>query len=291
VVIGEHFARIKTMMNDHGVQVNSAAPSTPVKITGLSGLPSAGSEFVVVKNEKEAKELSEKRALGTRQLAMQTKRGSIESMLANSEVVKKILPIILKADVQGSLEALKTSLMKIVTTKVELMFISSSVGEISESDVALAAASKAAIIGFHTDIESHAEPLIKEKHVKIIMQDVIYHVVDEVKLLMKAQLDKVAKEEISGKALIKAVFKASALGTIAGCQVTEGSIKRNNQVRIFRGADLIWKGSISSLKRVKDDVREVTKGQECGIVLQGFSNFLEGDIIEGFDVIYLEQEL
>ena len=292
VVIGEHFAKIKTMMNDHGQQVDSAAPSSPVKITGLSGLPSAGSEFVVVKNEKEAKELSEKRALGTRQLAMQTKRGSIESMLANSsEGVKKILPVILKADVQGSLEALKTSLTKIVTNKVELMFISASVGEISESDVALANASKAAIIGFHTDIESHAEPLIKEKHVKVIMQDVIYHVVDEVKLLMKAQLDKIAKEEISGKALIKAVFKASALGTIAGCQVTEGSIKRNNQVRVYRENEVIWKGHISSLKRVKDDVREATKGQECGIVLQGYNEFKDGDIIEGFDIIYLEQEL
>jgi translation initiation factor IF-2 len=292
VVIGEYFARVKTMMNDLGKQVDTAGPSTPVKITGLSGLPEAGSEFIVVKNEKEAKELSEKRAMGSRQLAMQTKRGSIESMLAKSqEGVKKYLPVILKADVQGSLEALKTSLMKIASQKVELIIISASVGEISESDVSLAAASKASIIGFHTDIESHAEPLIKEKNVKIVMQDVIYHVVDDVKLLMKAQLDKIAKEEPSGKALIKAVFKASSLGMIAGCQVTEGTIKRNNHVRIHRDQEVIWKGSISSLKRVKEDVREVSKGQECGIVLQGFSEFNEGDIIETYDIVYLEQEL
>jgi translation initiation factor IF-2 len=207
LVIGDEFARVKTMMNDLGHQVEEAGPSCPVKITGLSGLPVAGSEFIVVKNEKEAKELSEKRALGSRQLAMQAKRGSIESLLAKSqEGVKKYLPVILKADVQGSLEALKTSLLKIPSTKVELIFISATVGEISESDVALAAASKAAIIGFHTDIESHAEPLIKEKNVKVVMQDVIYHVVDDVKLLMKAQLDKIAKEEPAGKALIKEVF-------------------------------------------------------------------------------------
>jgi translation initiation factor IF-2 len=123
------------------------------------------------------------------------------------------------------------------------------------------------------------------------MQDVIYHVVDDVKLLMKAQLDKIAKEEPSGKALIKAVFKASSLGMIAGCQVTEGTIKRNNHVRIHRDQEVIWKGSISSLKRVKEDVREVSKGQECGIVLQGFSEFNEGDIIETYDIVYLEQEL
>jgi translation initiation factor IF-2 len=292
VVIGEHFARIKTMMNDHGAQISEAGPSTPVKITGLSGLPLAGSEFIVVKNEKEAKELSEKRALGSRQLAMQTKRGSIESMLAKSqEGVKKYLPLILKADVQGSLEALKTSLLKIPSEKVELIFISSSVGEITESDVSLAAASKAAIVGFHTHIESHAEPLIKEKNIKIVMEDVIYHVVDALKLLMKAQLDKIAKEEPSGKALIKAVFKASSLGLIAGCQVIEGSIKRSNQVRIHRGEEVIWKGTISSLKKVKEDVKEVSKGHECGIVLQGFSEIKEEDIIEGYEIIYLEQEL
>jgi len=292
LVIGDHFARIKTLMNDLDQHIEEAGPSSAVKITGLSGLPLAGSEFIVVKNEKEAKELSEKRSMGSRQLAMQSKRGTVESMLQKSaEGPKKILPLILKADVQGSLEALKTSLLKIPSTKVELNIISTSVGEISESDVALAAASKAAIIGFHTDIESHAESLVKEKSVKVILQDVIYHVVDDVKLIMKAQLDKIAKEEITGKAEIKAVFKASALGNIAGCQVIEGTIKRNNHCRLYRGDQVIWKGPFASLKRVKEDVREVSKGMECGILLSGYSDFKPGDIIEAYDVIYLEQEL
>jgi translation initiation factor IF-2 len=165
------------------------------------------------------------------------------------------------------------------------------VGQISESDVQLAAASKAIILGFHTPIESHVESTVKELGVRVLLHDIIYHAVDDVRALMLALLDKITQEKDVGKAEVKAVFKSSQLGLIAGCQVLDGTISRSNQIRVMREGKQIWKGAIASLKRHKDDVREVTKGAECGILLQGFTDILQGDILEAFEVIYLSQEL
>lgn len=291
IVFTQDFARVKTMHDEHGKELTEAGPSTPVKITGLSGLPSAGSEFIVVKNEKEARDLSHQRTLGVRHAQLQqVKRAGVESLMQKGPE-KKILNLILRADVQGSVEALKTSLLKIASTKVELNILSTGVGDITESDIELAAASKATIIGFHTKVAAHAESVIKETKVAVKLHDIIYHAVDNVRDLMQAQLDKIPQENETGSALVKATFKASQLGVIAGCQVTDGTIRRNNSIRVMRNNQMVWKGPIASLKRVKEDVREVGKGVECGILLQGFNDAKPGDILQAFEITYLEQQL
>jgi len=160
-----------------------------------------------------------------------------------------------------------------------------------ESDIQLASASKATIIGFHTQIESHAESFIKQLKVKVRLHDIIYHAVDDVKEMMVALLDKIAQENDVGEAEVKAIFKSSHLGSIAGCQVTDGIIKRSSHIRVVRDKEVLWKGPIASLKRVKEDVREVSKGHECGILLQGFTTFKEGDLLQAYDVTYLTPEL
>lgn len=293
LVFAEHWGRVKTMREEFDNNLTEAPPSTPIEITGLSGLPEAGQEFIVVPSEKEAREIAEARMIGMRQLYLQqTKKTSIESLFQQAaDKAKKVLNVVLRADVQGSVEALKTALLKIESEKVEIAVISTGVGEISESDVLLAAASKAILIGFHTQIESHAESLIKQHGVHYILHDVIYHAIDDVKGLMAGLLDKIGQETEKGKAEIKATFKASQLGNIAGCLVTEGTIQRNHYVRVIRDGDVIWKGAIAGLKRVKEDAREVQKGLECGILLSNFNDVQIGDIIEAFEITYISQEL
>lgn len=292
-LVFSHFSgRVKTMRNEFAKELREAGPSTPVEITGLSGLPEAGEEFIVVATEKEAKEIAEARTLDMRQKQYLAKRQTVESLFQQAaESPKKVLNAIVRADVQGSLEALKAGLMKIESEKVDLNIIFAGVGEISESDVQLAAASKAVIIGFHTAIESHAESLIKQMGIQVRLHDIIYHAIDDAKVLMKGTLDKIPVENEKGKAMVKATFKSSHAGTIAGCIVTDGEIKRNYQVRVMREGNMIWKGSISSLKRLKEDVREVQKGLECGIILNGFSECKENDVLEAFEVTYITQEI
>lgn len=293
LVFDQQWAKVKTMQDENGKEMSEAGPSSPVKITGLSGLTEAGSEYIAVKNEKEAREVSHERTEGKRHALLHAKRGPLEGLLQKDKErkEKKIFPLILRADVQGSLDALKNSLLKIPSTKVELNIISSDVGDVSESDIELAAASKATIIGFHTKIASHAEPLIKQTKVSVKVHDIIYHAIDDVKELMLGLLDKIPQETDTGKALVKATFKASQLGIIAGCQVLEGTIKRNNHIRVMRGSEQVWKGPIASLKRVKEDVREVSKGVECGILLHNFNDVKEGDVLQAFEITYLQQQL
>ncbi|HSX38607.1 MAG TPA: translation initiation factor IF-2 [Chlamydiales bacterium] len=292
-VYGHFSGRIKTIHDDLGRLIDEAGPSTPVKITGLSKLAIAGSEFIIVRNEKEARELADARAEGYhREMLTLSKKSSMEKMMAKKEDGEmKTLPVILRADVQGSLEALKNSLLKIHSKKVRLEIVSADVGEISESDIELASASKATILGFHTSIESHAADLIKQKHIPVYSQDVIYHLIDEIKIRMRSLLDKIEQETDCGALMVKAVFKSSQLGNIAGCQVTEGTVKRQNLIRQVRNKEIIWKGKIASLKRLKEDIKEVQKGFECGIVLEGQSDIKEGDILEAYEITYLEQDL
>lgn len=295
VVFAQHWGRIKTMRDEYGRELQEAGPSCPVEITGLSGLPNAGQDFIVVKNEKEAREISEARSEGFRQSNLslqQKKKTSMENLFQQaSETSKKILNIVLRADVQGSLEALKVALLKIQSDKADLNIIFAGVGEVSESDVQLAAASRAVIIGFHTQIESHAESLLKQLGIQVRLHDIIYHAIDDAKDLMSGLLDKIAQETDKGKAIVKATFKSSHAGVIAGCQVIEGSIARNNHIRLKRGQEVIWKGTIASLKRVKEDVREVQKGMECGILLNNFSDIHEDDILEAYEITYISQSL
>ena len=244
-VFSNHWGRIKTMHDQYSKTVFEAGPSTPVKITGLSYLAEAGCEIIVVADEKEAKEIAKDRAEETlREKMRKAKTASLEELMEKKKE-KKILSIILRADVQGSLEALQTALKKIHSKKVDLNIISVEVGEVSESDIQLAAASNAVILGFHTRIESHAEPLIKQLNVKIVLHNIIYHAVDEVKQLMKGQLDKIEEENDTGTAEVKTIFKSSLLGKIAGCLVTDGIIKRGQHARLIRNDEVIWKGIAS----------------------------------------------
>lgn len=293
LVFGQYWGRVKTMQNEFRQELVEAGPSTPVEITGMSGLPEAGQEFIVVKNEREAREIADARMLGMRQInLLQAKKLTMENLFQQAaETNKKILNIILRADVQGSLEALKAALMKIESSKADLNIIFTGVGEVSESDVQLAAASKAVIIGFHTQIESHADAIVKQLGIQVKLHSIIYHAVDDVKLLLAGLLDKIAQETDRGKVEVIATFKSSQHGVIAGCMVTEGVINRNHSIRLRRNKEIIWKGTISSLKRIKEDVREVAKGFECGVVLSGFNEVKEGDILEAYEVTYITQEL
>ncbi len=294
LVFGFNWARVKTMKDEHGQDLSEAGPSTPVRINGLSGLPESGEEFIVVKNEREARDISQAREEGKRTTSFHAKRrNTLESMMeqAQDQAPKKVLNLILRADVQGSAEALKNAIAKIDSKKVEANVLSSGVGKITESDVSLALASKAVIIGFHTQMESHVESIVKEQGVQVRLHDIIYHALDDVRAMMLSLLDKIVQEKDVGKAEVKATFKSSQLGIIAGCQVLDGTIIRSNQIRVMRAGTQVFKGPINSLKRHKDDVREVTKGQECGILVQGFSDYQVGDILEAFEIIYLTQEL
>lgn len=291
IVFGNQYGRIKSMHDQFNKPLLTAPPSTPVKITGLSGLAEAGLEFIVVPSEKEAKKLAHDREEEfSRARLAKSKKASLESVFQKQES-KKILPLILKADVQGSLEALIVALQKLPTEKVSLNIIKAEVGEISESDIQLASASKAPVVGFHTKIEGHAAELISEQGIKVYLHNIIYHAIDEIKKLMIAKLDKIAVENDTGKAEIKALFKSSHLGTIAGCQVIDGIVKRGQMARIVRDGEVILKSKIASLKRVKEDVKEASKGQECGILIEKFDDFQEKDIIQTYDITYLEPEL
>lgn len=293
LVFEGNWGRVRTMKDEFGKDLKEAGPSTPVAITGLSGLPEAGEVFIAVKNEREAREIAEARQQqGQRLAVVQKKPMTVEGLLAQTAPsTKKVLNLILRADVQGSLEALRTALEKIDSKKVDVNVIFSGVGEVSESDVELAATSKAVIIGFHTRIESHADMMTKQYSVQVRMHDIIYHAIDDVKAIMKDRLDKIAQETERGQIEVKALFKSSQVGTIAGCQVSDGTVIRSNLIRVMRGGKEIARSPISSLRRGKDDVREVSKGMECGIVLSKFSDLQAGDTLVAFEITYLTQEL
>lgn len=294
LVFESEYGRVKTMHDEHGRDLKEAGPSHAVRITGISDVPGAGAEFIVVGSEKEAKKLTEGRTAGRKRAALQhIKKEQIESILRRNQEMaeKKVLKIILRADVQGSLEALSTSLMKIPSDKVELSIISSDVGKISESDVELAKASGAPLVAFHTGPAPGVEDMIEKEKIKYVNHDIIYHLIDDVKVLMADLLDKVREEHEMGAAEVRAVFKSSGLGNIAGCQVTDGIMKRSHIAKLYRDGELHWEGDFASLKRVKEDVKEVSKGLECGILLKNNSDIKEGDIIKAFDVTYKKQEL
>ncbi len=294
VIFEYEYGKIKTMQDEHGVNLETAPPSTPVRVTGLSGVPFAGNDFIALANEKEARKIAEDRKSTSRNRTLSQSKGkSLESMFLQRAIEQdqKVLNIILKADVGGSLEAIKSTLLAIPTKKVRLNFISTTVGQISESDIERAETSGAIILGFHTNIERHAEPLIKKKKVTVLLHDVIYHLVDDVKLKMLALLDKVREETEAGQATVLAIFRSSHLGLIAGCKIDDGLIKRSNHVKVFRKGVQVWEGSLSSLKRVQEDVKEVKKGLECGILLNGFGDIQEGDVIKAYDITYIAQGL
>ncbi|WP_217595967.1 translation initiation factor IF-2 [Cohnella sp. GbtcB17] len=283
-VAGDCFGRIRAMTNDRGRRVKEAGPSTPVEITGLTEVPQAGDPFMVFEDERKAREIADKRSIKTRQESMRSnQKVTLEDLFSKiKEGEIKDLNVILKADVQGSLEALKGSLEKIEVEGVRVKTIHSGVGAITESDVSLALASAAIIIGFNVRPEPRAAQAAEQEKVDLRLHRIIYKVIEEIEQAMKGMLDPVFKEKVIGHAEVRETFKVSKVGTIAGCMVTDGKVARNAEVRLVRGGVVAFEGKIDSLKRFKDDAKEVSEGYECGITLDKFNDLQIGDVLEAF---------
>ncbi len=293
IVCGLHHGKVRAMINDKGAKVDSAGPSMPVEVQGLSGVPEAGSEFVVLPSEKKAREVAEYRQRKAREAELaKSTRMSLESVFEKmKEQDLKVLHLLLKADVQGSLEALSDALRKLSTDKIRVDIVRGGIGAITESDVLLASASDAIIIGFNVKPSPQAKQLADQEHVDIRFYDVIYHAIEEVKSAMTGLLEPVYKEVSLGRAEVRQTFHITKVGTIAGCYVLEGVIKRNADARLLRDNVAVYKGRIESLKRFKDDVKEVQAGYECGIGLERFNDIKVGDVIEVFEMEEVAPEL
>lgn len=282
VIAGKEWGKVKALSNDEGKRVISAVPSYPIEILGLSGAPSAGDEFVVVENESRAREVTQYRDRLIRlKENSSVKRGTVEQMISSaSEAVQKNLPILIKADVHGSKEALEQSLSKLKNEEIKIRILHSGVGEINESDVSLASASNALIFGFNVKTNVQARNLSKREGVVIKYYSIIYEVIDEVKRMLDSELEPDLNEKIIGNVEIRKVFNISKTTSIAGCFVQEGKVTNNCKVRLIREDEEIYKSEIDSLRREKDEVKEVSSGTECGIRIRNFNDFKEGDILE-----------
>ncbi len=287
VVAGAQWGRVRAMLDDKGQNVKSAGPSAPVEILGLSGAPIAGEPFVVVDNEQRAREIVEYRAqkLRERQVAAQTAgRGTMEEMLARIQAgAQKEVALVVKADVQGSAEAIGVVVTKVGNEEVRVRVIYSGVGQITESDVQLAKASEAIIVAFNVRANVQARDLAKSEGVDIRYYSIIYEVADDIEKLVKGRLAPVHREKFLGYAEIRQVFNITKTGKVAGCYVTEGLVKRGCGVRLLRDNVVIHQGELSQLKRFKDDVREVARGYECGLSFAGFQDLREGDVVECYE--------
>ncbi|MFD0711316.1 translation initiation factor IF-2 [Paenibacillus sp. GCM10027626] len=283
-IAGNCFGRVRAMVNDKGRRLKEAGPSTPVEITGLTEVPQAGDPFLAFEDERKARAIAERRAIKQRQseLGAQT-RVTLDDLykhIKDGEI--KELNVIIKADVQGTSEALKGSLAKIDIEGVRVKIIHSGVGAITESDINLASASNAIVIGFNVRPESQAQAAAEQEQVDIRLHNIIYKVIDEIEHAMKGMLEPVYKEVVTGQAEIRNLFKVSKVGTIAGCMVTSGKILRSAKARLIREGVVVFEGEIESLKRFKDDAKEVAQGYECGITLERYNDLKEGDTIEAY---------
>jgi len=286
VLAGQTYGRVRAMLDENGHKIDTAGPSIPVEIQGLTEVPQAGDEFMVLSDERRAREIATYRAGKFRNTKLAKQQAAkLENMFADIGAGDvKTLPIIVKADVQGSQEALAASLLKLSTDEVKVQMVYSAVGGISESDINLAIASKAIVIGFNTRADAGARKLAEGNGVDIRYYNIIYDAVDELKAAMSGMLAPEKREEVIGTAEIRTVFVASKIGTVAGCMVTNGFVTRNAHFRLLRDNVVIYTGELDSLKRMKDDVREVKEGFECGIKLKNYNDIKEGDQLEFFEV-------
>lgn len=291
ILVGSVIGRIRTMTNDKGKKVKKAGPSTPVEITGLAEVPEAGETFYEVKDEKTAKHLMERRKRQARDKALNaTTKVTLDDLFSQIEKGSlKQLNLIVKADVQGSVEAVKQSLEKLSNDEVKVKVIHANVGAITESDVTLANVSNAIIIGFNVRPQPIAKDMAEKEDVEIKTYSVIYNAIEDVEAAMKGMLDPVFKEVVIGNAEVRQTFKISDVGTIAGCYVTNGKVARNAGVRVLRDNVVIHDGKLVSLKRMKDDAKEVASGYECGIQIENYNDIKEGDIIEAFIMEQVKQ--
>jgi translation initiation factor IF-2 len=283
-VVGNVYGKVRAMFDDRGNQLTEAPPSTPVEILGMEGLPQAGDQFVVVSDREKARGVSEFREQKAREAALaKSSRVSLEGLADQMKTAGvKELNIILKADVGGSVEVLTDLLSKMSNEKVRLKVLRSGVGAITESDVLLASASNAVIIGFNVRPERKAQELAEQDKVDIRLHSIIYELQDEIKRAMSGLLEPTIKETYQGRALVKETFRIPKVGTVAGCQVSDGIIKRDSEVRLLRDNIVVFKGKIGSLRRFKEDAAEVRNGMECGIAIANYGDVKVGDVIEAF---------
>jgi len=293
VVAGSEWGKVRLLMNDRGETVEAAEPASPVEVLGLSGVPEPGDEFVVVESEARAREVTEYRERKRREARTTTgARQSLDQLLkSQKDGEKKLLPLVLKADVQGSAEAIQGALAKLGTDEVGAQVLQSGVGAITESDVILAHASGGAIIGFNVRANAQARERAKRDGVDIRYYNIIYNVVDDVKAVLSGMLAPETREKFLGNAEILEVFNISKIGKVAGCRVTEGTVKRGAKVRLIRDNVVIHEGELSTLKRFKDEVREVQTGQECGMAFANYQDIAKGDVIEAFEVETIQRAL
>ena len=293
VLVGRETGRIRAMVNDSGETIKTAGPSTPVEIQGLTGVPSAGDELIVVADERKAREAAEFRQSKERETRLARQQAAkLENMFSQmSEGEVKTVNVLIKGDVQGSIEALSESLTKLSTEEVKVSIVHGMVGAINESDINLAMASSGVVIGFNVRADAQARKLAEQEDVQIRYYSIIYEVIDDVKAAMEGLLDPEIREDVMGHVEVREVFRAPKIGTIAGCYVTEGVVKRNANVRIVRDGVVIFEGNIDSLRRFKDDVNEVKMGTECGIGVVNYSDIKEGDQLEIFEKVEVKVTL
>lgn len=289
IVVGTVYGKVRTMKNDLGQSIVSAGPSTPVEITGLSSNPQAGDRFMSFESESEAKNVAEKRALQMRDQKFKAKALSLDSLFDAIDGGQKEINVVLKTDVRGSEEAVKNALEKIDVEGVKVKVIRSDIGNITESDVVLASASNAIIIGFNVAPTTLTKDLAASKNVEIRLYTIIYKVVEDMESAMKGMLDPEFEEQILGNAEVRKIFTFSKVGKIAGSYVTDGLIKSNAQIRVIRDGIVLHDGKINALQRGKDTVKEVKKGFECGITLENYSDFKEGDILECYEMVEVKR--
>ena len=293
ILAGKHSGKVKAMFDERGNPLEISPPSTPVSILGLDGAPQAGDNFNVLQDEKEAKQIAAKRTQLLREQNVRTQRhitlDEIGRRIALGEF--KELNMILKGDVDGSVEALTDSLQKLSTEEIQVNIIHKAVGAITESDVLLASASDAIVIGFNVRPMGNARQIAEKEEIDIRSYSIIYDAINDVKDAMEGMLSPEMKEEITGTAEIRETYKISKVGTIAGCMVTTGKIFRNTGIRIIRDGVVVFSGNLASLKRFKDDVKEVAKGYDCGLQIQNYNDIQEGDVVECFQEIAIKKKL
>ncbi|MBR3209324.1 MAG: translation initiation factor IF-2 [Bacilli bacterium] len=289
IVVGTAFGKIRTLKNDKGEQITMAIPSQPVEITGLNEVPSAGDRFMSFESEKEAKAIASERKSQQKVKNNKTNTVSLDDLFAKINSGLKEINVIIKADVNGSAEAVKNSLSKLDVEGVKINVIRSTVGGITEGDIVLAKASSAIIIGFNVRPNNEIKDKAREEGVEIRFYDIIYKAVEEMEAAMKGLLDPVYEEKILGSAEIRQIFKFSKVGNIAGSAVTDGVIKRDSKARVIRDDVVIYDGKIGSLQREKDTVKEVKKGYECGITIENFSDIKVGDVIEAYEMVEIKR--
>jgi translation initiation factor IF-2 len=293
ILAGKQSGKVKAIFNERGVSLDQALPATPVSILGLDGAPQAGDTFQVLEDEREAKQIAAKRTQLVREQSVRTQRhitlDEIGRRIALGEF--KELNIILKGDVDGSVEALTDSLQKLSTGEIEVNIIHKGVGAITESDVLLASASDAIVIGFNVRPMGNARAIAEKEEIDIRSYSIIYDAINDVKDAMEGLLSPEIKEEVTGTVEIRETFKISKVGTIAGCMVISGKIFRNSGIRIIREGVVIFSGELVSLKRFKDDVKEVAKGYDCGLQIKNYNDIKIGDVLECFQEVAVKKSL